>query len=116
LLHNGDASIELLIGHNFQGVRKLFKYYCQRGFQLLVVTADGEFKPLDKLMVDLPGAPRLNLTAENKHEPYVEHMICVIKERVRAVCHSLPFSTLPAQITMHMVFFTTKLLNFFPVK
>ena len=82
----------------------------------MAVTADGEIKPLDKLMIDLLGAPRLNLTAANDHEPYVESKICVIKEQVRAVRHSLPFSNLPAQITTHMVFFVTKLLNFFPVK
>ena len=82
----------------------IFKYYYQHGFQLIVVTAKGEFKPLDKLMFNLPGAPRLNLTAANEHEPYVERKICVIKEQVRAIRHSLPFSNLPAQITTHMVF------------
>ena len=97
----------------FEGI---LKCYYQRGFQLMVVTADGGFKPLDKLMVDLPGAPRLNLTAANDHESYVERKIRVIKERVRAVRHSLPFSNIPVQITTHMVFVVTKLLNFFPVK
>ena len=58
----------------------------------MTITADGEFKPLDKLMVDLPGAPRLNLTAANKHEPYIKRKIYVIKERVCAVRHLLPFS------------------------
>jgi hypothetical protein len=82
----------------------------------MVVTSDREFKPLNKLMVDLPGAPRLNLTAANKHEPYVKRKICVIKERVRAVRHSLPFLKIPTQITTHMVFFVVKLLNIFPVK
>ena len=82
----------------------------------MVVTADGGFKPLEQLMVDLPSAPRLNLMAANKHKPYVERKIRVIKERVRAVRHSLPFSNIPVQITIHMVFFVTKLLNIFPVK
>jgi hypothetical protein len=100
----------------FKAFEGIFKYYYQRGFQMMVVTADSEFKPLEKLMVDLPGAPRLNLTSANEHEPYVEHKIRAIKERVCAVRHSLPFSNIPAQITTHMVFFVTKLLNFFPVK
>ena len=69
----------------------------------MVITADGGFKPRDKFMVNLPGAPRLNLMAANEHEPYVERKIHVIKEQVRAVRHSLPFSNLPAQITTHMV-------------
>ena len=67
-------------------------------------------------MLDLPGAPLLNLTASNKHEPYVKRKKCVIKERVRAVSHLLPFSQLPMQMTTHMTFFVVKLLNFFPVK
>ena len=82
----------------------------------MVVTGDGGFKPLDKFMVDLPGAPRLNLTAANEHENYIERKIRVIKERVRAVRHPLPFSKIPTLITTHMAFFVTKLLNFFPVK
>jgi hypothetical protein len=82
----------------------------------MVITADGEFKPLEKLMVDLSGVPRLNLMAANEHELYVKRNIRVIKERVRAVRHSLPFSKIPAQITTHMVFFVTKFLNFFLVK
>jgi hypothetical protein len=97
----------------FEGV---FKYYYHCGFQLMVVMADGEFKPLEKLLVDLVGEPRLNLTAANKHDPYVKRKIRVIKERLHAVRHSLPFSNISAQITTHMVFFVTKLLNFFPVK
>jgi hypothetical protein len=100
----------------FKAFKSIFKYYYQRGFQLMVVTADGEFKPLDKLMVDLPGAPRLNLTAANEHKPYGERKIHVIKERVQAVRHSLVFLQIPMQITTHMVFFVAKLLNFFSVK
>ena len=82
----------------------------------MVVTAEGGFEPLDKLMVNLPSAPRLNLTAANEHEPYTKRKIHVIKEQVRAVRHSLPFSNIPVHITTHMVFFVTKLLNFFPIK
>ena len=79
----------------------------------MTVTADSEFVPLDKLMVDFPGAPRLNFTAANKHEPYVEMEICVMKARVCAVHHLLPFSQLPIQMTTHIVFFVMKLLFFF---
>ena len=117
MLHNGDTSIQSYNGDNFKAFEGIFEYYFQHGFQLMVVTGDGGFKPLDKFMVKLPGAPRLNPTAANEHKPYIERKIHVIKERVRAVRHSLPFSNiLPAQITTHMVFFVTKLLNFFPVK
>jgi hypothetical protein len=100
----------------FKAFKTIFKYYLERGFQVMTVTADGEFSPLDELLYELPGAPRLNLTATNEHEPYVERCIHVIKERVRAVRHSLPFTSLPMQVTTHMVFFVVKLLNYFPAK
>jgi hypothetical protein len=82
----------------------------------MTVTADGEFLPLEEFLYELPGAPRLNRTAANEHEPYVERRIRVVKECVRVVRHSLPFTSLPMQMTTHMVFFIVKLLNYFPAK
>ena len=110
--HLANRKIETI----FKAFHGIFKYYLQRGFQIMTVTADGEFSPMDQLLLDLPGAPRLNLAAANEHEPFVERKIRVIKERVRAVRHSLPFTALPMQMTTHMVFFVVKLLNYFPVK
>jgi hypothetical protein len=52
----------------------------------------------------------------NKHEPFIEHCICVVKERVRSIQHSLPFQTIPKVILTHMVCYAVKLLNYFPVK
>ena len=68
------------------------------------------------MLLDLAGAPRLNLTSANEHEPYIERRIRVIKERTRAVRHSLPFTSIPMTMTSHMVFFVVKLLNYFPDK
>jgi len=64
----------------------------------------------------LMGAPRLNLTSANEHEPFIERRIRVVKERVRSLRHSLPFQTIPKVILTHMVFYAVKLLNYFPVK
>jgi hypothetical protein len=63
----------------FKAFEGIFKYYYQRGFQMMAATTDGEFKPLEKLMVDLPSAPLLNLTAAKKHKPYAKRKIRVIK-------------------------------------
>jgi hypothetical protein len=91
-------------------------YYLQKGIQILTITADNEFKPLAKLLYKLPGTPMLNLTSANKHKPNIEHQICVIKERVRAVCLLLPFTAIPIKMLTHMTFFVVKMLNCFPVK
>ena len=94
----------------------IFTYYLQKGFQIVTVTADNEFAPLTELMYKLPGAPNLNLTSANEHELYIEQRIRVVKERTRAVRHSIPFTAIPAKMMTHMVFFVVKLLNYFPVK
>ena len=64
----------------------------------MTVTGDNEFAPLAELLYELPGAPTLNLTSANEHEPYIERRIRVVKERVRAVWHSLPFDRLPSKM------------------
>jgi hypothetical protein len=100
----------------FVAFKKMYNYYLRRGFRITTVMADGEFAPLQTMFSNLYGAPQLNLTAANEHEPFVKRRICVIKERVRAVCHSLPFKSLPKKLVANMVLYCTKLLNFFPTK
>jgi hypothetical protein len=77
---------------------------------------DGEFSSLKQFTNLLVGAPRLNLTSANEHEPFIKRRIRVVKEQVRSIRHSLPFQSLPKVILTHMVFYSVKLLNYFPVK
>lgn len=51
----------------------------------MTITIESEFAPSEKLLFDLPGAPRLNLMSVNKHEPYIKLRICDVKERTCAV-------------------------------
>ena len=55
--------------------RGIFKYYLDWGFRITAVMADNEFAPLEAFMINLPGAPKLNLTSANEHEPFVERRI-----------------------------------------
>jgi hypothetical protein len=80
------------------------------------ITGDGEFASLEQFTNQLMGAPWLNLTSTNEHKPFIEHHICVVKERVWSIQHSVPFQTIPKIIMMHMVFYVVKLLNYFPAK
>jgi hypothetical protein len=52
------------------------------------------------------------------HDPInlIERRVCVVKERVRSIQHSLPFQTIPKSILTYMVFYAVKLLNYFPAK
>ena len=100
----------------FDAFKKMNNYYLKRGFRITTVMADGEFAPLQTMFHQLYGAPQLNLTAANEHEPFVERRIRMIKERVWSVRHSLPFKSLPRKLVANMVLFSTKLLNYFPTK
>jgi hypothetical protein len=94
----------------------MHNFYLQRGFQIVFIKGDGEFKPLEEFMLELHGAPRLNLTSANKYVPEIERKIGVIKERVRAVMYGMPFNAVPLIICISAVLFVTKQLNLFPVK
>ena len=94
----------------------MHNYYLQRGFQIVFIKGDGEFKPMEEKVYELYGAPKLNLSSANEHVPEIERKIRVIKERVRAVRYSLPFNALPPKVLIHSVLFVTKQLNLFPVK
>jgi hypothetical protein len=95
----------------------MHNFYLQRGFQIVFIKGDGEFKPLqDLIQSELYGGPTLNLASANEHVPEIERKIRVIKERVRAVRYSVPCNALPAMVTIHSVLFVTKQLNLFPVK
>jgi hypothetical protein len=104
------------LGEIFKALKGIFYYYLQRGFRVTFITGDGEFASLEQFTNLLVGAPRLNLTSANEHEPFIERRIRVVKERVRSIRHSLPFQTIPKVILTHMVFYAVKLLNYFPVK
>jgi hypothetical protein len=88
-----------------------------RGFQIVFVKGDGEFKPLkDLIESELFGGPTMNLRSANEHMPEIERKIRVIKEQLRAIIYSMPVNAVPSLVTIHMVLFVAKALNIFPVK
>jgi hypothetical protein len=90
--------------------------YTRRGFQIKTVAGDHEFESLRRQIEALPGKPRLNVSAANEHQPDVERKIRVLKERVRALRASLPYTKLPPVMLVHMILHVTKMLNNFPTK
>jgi hypothetical protein len=100
----------------FKALKAMCNYYLQHGFQVVFIKGDGAFKPLQEYMDTVYGAPQLNTTSANEHEPTAERKIRLIKERARAIIHSIPFNALPEMIIIHMVLFVAKQLNLFPVK
>jgi hypothetical protein len=100
----------------FRALKTMHNFYLQRGFKIVFIKGDGEFKPLDGMMSELYGAPKINLSSANEHVPETERKIWVIKEQVCAVVYSLPVNTLPPVVLVNAVLFVTKQLNLFPVK
>jgi hypothetical protein len=58
----------------------------------------------------------LNTTSANEHVPKIERQICVIKERVCATRHTLPFKVLPLIMLIELVHSSILWINAFPPK
>ena len=91
-------------------------YYLQRGFQIVFIKGDGDFKPMEELVFKLYGSPKLNVSSASEHVPEIERKFRVIKEPVCAVVYSLPVNALPPTVLTHVVLFVTKQLTLCPVK
>ena len=100
----------------FKQFKKIYAYYLQRGFRITTVSADGEFAPIKELIESILGGPSVNLTSANEHVPEIERRIRVVKERVRATRHSMPYRRLPTLVIIYMVLFCTKMISIFPSK
>ena len=104
------------VNNIFKAFLSVYKFYLRRGFRIVTVRADGEFAPLQEKINEMPNGPRVNLTNKNEHVPQIERRIKVVKERVRAAKHGMPFSHLPKLLVIHTVLTAIRMLTFFPTK
>jgi hypothetical protein len=100
----------------FAALREVFNAHRRRGFVITTIHGDYEFATLQSCLDEMPESPKLILAAKGDHVPEIERRIRVIKERCRALRHSLPFNKIPMIITMYMVLHAVRMLNFFPQK
>ncbi len=56
----------------------------------------------------------INTTAARKHVGKIERFIRTIKERSRALVLDLPYTMLPCQVVIHLVYFAVLWLNSLP--
>jgi len=75
---------------------------------------DGEFTPLSEDLLSM--GMRLNMAAANEHVPKVERQICVIKEHVWCIRHTLSFSHILVTMLILLVYHSVMWLNAFPPK
>jgi hypothetical protein len=75
---------------------------------------DGQF---DGIRGDLANLSiTLNTVARGEHVPEIEHHIRTIKESVRCVYATLPFTKFPSRILVELVYFCEFWLNSFPAQ
>jgi hypothetical protein len=96
-------------------LKDIIRIYNCAGFKITEIRGDNEFQPLLASMSDEFGI-RMNFSNPQEHVPEAERNNRVIKERIRATYHRLPFKQLTKWMTIFLVMDSAKKLNFFPVK
>ena len=93
----------------------LLREYNKAGFVITMIHCDSEYKSLmdevnDKLDIVM------NYANAQDHVPEAERNNRVIKERIRAGYHHLPYKAIPLIMLRYLAFESTNKLNYFPVK
>ena len=91
-------------------ITKIVRLYARTGFCVQVIMMDQEF---DKVK-DTCKMVEINTTAARKNIGKIECYICLIKERSRALVSDLPYTKLPRQFIIHLVYFAVLWLNSLP--
>ena len=81
--------------------------YAWGGFIVNLILMDQEFAKLE-LPLDLV---EINTTAARKHIGEIKPSVCAIKERERSISTVIPFSILPKQIMIHLIYNVVMFLN-----
>ena len=91
-------------------------YYLKRDFQITTLHVDSDFAPLQALIQEMPGGPRVNPESSSEPVTEIERQILVEKESIRYITHSLPFNKVSKIFLINLVFQAIKIMNHFPVK
>ena len=77
------------------------------------ILMDMEFDSTEEMLV---GEVVVNTAAAREHVAEIERAIQTIKERVQAICSTLPFSRLHKLILTNVLYFAVLWLNALPLK
>ena len=94
------------------GVMGIRQIYRRNGFNVVAALMDGEFGHLRGELADMGIA--LNETSWDEHVGEIERYIRTVKERMRAVYNTMPFSKIPAQLVIEMAKASVFWLNGLP--
>jgi len=108
--HLGGQSSEVYL----EALRNVFRIYHAGGFRVHEIRCNNEFRPFMEPLAD--DGIYINYANPQEHVPEAKRNIRVIKERVRAMFHRLPYKMLPKLLVKALVSKAAKKLNFFPAK
>ena len=91
-------------------IKKIVNLYARAGFVVNAILMDQEF---DKIVDSVP-LLEVNTTAAREHVGEIERGLRTIQERGRGIVSTLPFSHLPRQVVIHLVYFVVLWLNSMP--
>ena len=97
-----------------QAIKTVIKVYKFRDFFVRNISMDNAFTPLEGDLVSMSIIP--NFVSASEHVPHIERRIRVIKERMHALRHTLPFRKVPKLLIRELGKFTVMWLNAFPNK
>jgi hypothetical protein len=101
--------------HIYKAIDKVFRKYQQGGFFITNIHCNQQFHSLmDPIANDLN--IKMNYTTTNKHVPEAERNNRTIKEKIRAVYHSLPYKAMPPVMLKYLAVVCTNQLNMIPAK
>ena len=110
------ATVEALPNRNMttlvNGIKAVAKIYKRASFHISTTLMDGEFEAMRGDLADLGMA--LNETARDEHVGDIERFNCTVKERMRAIYNTLPFTHMPPRIVIEMAKHAVYWLNAFP--
>ena len=96
-------------------MREIFAIYNKAGFRIVEIRADNEFHAVLNRVQELFRV-HINYANPQEHVPEAERNNRVLKERIRAAYHRLPYQQLTRVMTKILVMESAKKLNFFPAK
>jgi hypothetical protein len=97
-------------------LKDIYNRYLVRGLGIRKIKADLEFAMLQVLVGKLPTRPTMVLAAQGEHVGLIKQNIRFLKEKVRLLRYTLPFTKIPKYMIIHMVFLVTQVMNYFPRK
>jgi hypothetical protein len=99
----------------YRALDQILRHYNRAGFVIRTIHCAGEFRGMmEKVEDDLD--MDMNFTNAQDHVPEAERNNLIIKERIRAAYHRLPYEAIPRIMINYLAMIQANKLNIFPVK